>query len=283
MSWRYVLLFGLLPAAVAFVVRMFVKEPERWTAAAATAARRARVREIFAPGHAARARSARSSSPSIALITWWTCNAFIQVAGQRASPAPKRSRADSTPTRHRRAQAELDQTRDATASTGADCSARCSRFRSPRRSGRRTDVRHLLRVPRPRRCFATFGLDLPAETRLYMYFFIGLTVFGVFGSFTFYLPELFPTRLRSTGQRLLLQHRPRGRRPAAYSRWAPSPNAGQGRSRHHHAHAVHDRLRAAHRACCSMHWVIETRGPEDARLNHGWSARHQRCSSRPAR
>jgi hypothetical protein len=46
---------------------------------------------------------------------------------------------------------------------------------------------------------ATFGLDLPADTRLYMYFFIGLTVFGVFGSFTFYLPELFPTRLRSTG------------------------------------------------------------------------------------
>ena len=46
---------------------------------------------------------------------------------------------------------------------------------------------------------ATFGLDLPSETRLYMYFFIGLTVFGVFGSFTFYLPELFPTRLRSTG------------------------------------------------------------------------------------
>jgi hypothetical protein len=32
-----------------------------------------------------------------------------------------------------------------------------------------------------------------------MYFFIGLTVFGVFGSFTFYLPELFPTRLRATG------------------------------------------------------------------------------------
>ena len=46
---------------------------------------------------------------------------------------------------------------------------------------------------------ATFGLDLPSETRLYMYFFIGLTVFGVFGSFTYYLPELFPTRLRGTG------------------------------------------------------------------------------------
>jgi hypothetical protein len=32
-----------------------------------------------------------------------------------------------------------------------------------------------------------------------MYFPIGLTVFGVFGSFTYYLPELYPTRLRGTG------------------------------------------------------------------------------------
>src|SRR5438132_9280058 len=40
---------------------------------------------------------------------------------------------------------------------------------------------------------------LVAEMRLYMYFAIGLTVFGVFGSFTYYLPELFPTRLRGTG------------------------------------------------------------------------------------
>ena len=45
----------------------------------------------------------------------------------------------------------------------------------------------------------TFGLDLAPEARLYMYFPIGLTVFGIFGSFTYYLPELFPTRLRATG------------------------------------------------------------------------------------
>ena len=47
--------------------------------------------------------------------------------------------------------------------------------------------------------FATFGLDFAPETRLSMYFWIGLSVFGVFGSFTYYLPELFPTRLRGTG------------------------------------------------------------------------------------
>ena len=32
-----------------------------------------------------------------------------------------------------------------------------------------------------------------------MYFPIGLSVFGVFGAFTYYLPELYPTRLRGTG------------------------------------------------------------------------------------
>jgi len=46
---------------------------------------------------------------------------------------------------------------------------------------------------------AAFGLPLAPETRIIMYFPIGLTVFGVFGSFTYYLPELFPTRLRGTG------------------------------------------------------------------------------------
>ena len=44
-----------------------------------------------------------------------------------------------------------------------------------------------------------FGLDLDPFTRLYFAFPIGLSVFGVFGSFTYYLPELFPTRLRGTG------------------------------------------------------------------------------------
>ena len=40
---------------------------------------------------------------------------------------------------------------------------------------------------------------MPAETRLFMFFIIGVPVFGVFGAFPYYLPELFPTRLRATG------------------------------------------------------------------------------------
>ena len=47
--------------------------------------------------------------------------------------------------------------------------------------------------------WVTFGVDLAAQTRLYMFGAIGVTVFGVFGAFSFYLPELFPMRLRGTG------------------------------------------------------------------------------------
>jgi hypothetical protein len=46
---------------------------------------------------------------------------------------------------------------------------------------------------------AAFGLPLPSETRLYMYFPIGMTVWGCTAAFTFYLREPFPTRLRGTG------------------------------------------------------------------------------------
>jgi MFS family permease len=46
---------------------------------------------------------------------------------------------------------------------------------------------------------ANFGLDLPPEWRIRGYFAIGISVYGVFAAFTFYLPELFPTRLRGLG------------------------------------------------------------------------------------
>jgi hypothetical protein len=45
----------------------------------------------------------------------------------------------------------------------------------------------------------TFGLDVTPEVRQNLYFLDGLFVFGVFGAFTYYLPELYPTRLRGTG------------------------------------------------------------------------------------
>jgi MFS family permease len=44
-----------------------------------------------------------------------------------------------------------------------------------------------------------FGIDWSPEWRLTLVFFIGLSLYGVFAAFNFYLPELFPPRLRGLG------------------------------------------------------------------------------------
>ena len=193
-SWRYVLIFGLLPAAFAFWIRTLVKEPERWEAAAASAPP-PRLREIFAPEIWPRTRSALIVAV-VALITWWSCNAFIPVVVANL------------------AQAEALQ-------LGLDKTATSVLIESWKTQG--TAIFNvggllgtLLTIPLAKHwgrkpmfalylgfssiaLLTTYGLDLEPQVRLYMYFFIGLTVFGIFGSFTFYLPELFPTRLRATG------------------------------------------------------------------------------------
>jgi len=194
MSWRYVLLFGLLPAGVAFVVRIFIHEPERWTAAASTAAP-ARVREIFAPGIRKRTVSALIVT-FVALITWWTCNAFIQSLVNTLAGAEAVTRGlDASAT------AALKQSWIKIATLCFNWGGLLGTLLTiplAKTLGRRT-LYGIYFACSAVALLATFGLDLASETRLYMYFFIGLTVFGGFGSFTFYLPELFPTRLRSTG------------------------------------------------------------------------------------
>ena len=114
-SWRFVFLFGLIPAAVAFVVRMFVREPERWTRPPRTRRPRACAR---CSRPSIRARRASGFVAVVALITWWTCNAFIQAVansarGCRSRGARARCRGD------RGAQAELDEDSRPTASTWA--------------------------------------------------------------------------------------------------------------------------------------------------------------------
>ncbi len=193
-SWRYVLLFGLLPAAVAFVVRIFVKEPEKWAAAASTAPP-ARLREIFQPALLPSTISALIVAV-IALITWWSCNAFIAVVATTMAQAEASLRA-------------LDPLATVSLVEGwKQIATNMFNFGGlvgtlltiyfAKRFGRRTMYKVYFSAA-ALSLMVTFGLDIPAESRLYLYFFIGLTVFGIFGSFTFYLPELFPTRLRSTG------------------------------------------------------------------------------------
>ncbi|MBV9214711.1 MAG: MFS transporter, partial [Acidobacteria bacterium] len=195
-SWRYVFLFGLLPAAVAFVVRLFIKEPDRWKSLKEGEVKlHPKIRELFQPKYRALTISGLCMAMT-ALITWWSCNAFISVVAKGLAAK-------------------------AAASQGLDAAAATALGNQWLRDA--TNIFNLggliatvLTIPAAKllgrkkmffiyflgsavALFAAFGLDMDPRTRLYMYFPIGLTTYGIFGAFTFYLPELFPTRLRGTG------------------------------------------------------------------------------------
>jgi MFS family permease len=193
-SWRFVFLCGLIPAAVAFIVRTFVREPERWNHAAAGGAH-PRIAELFTPEHR-RATLGGFAMAVVALITWWSVNAFISIVASGLA-------------RETAAAGALNPAATSTLVTSWTTRANnwfnlggllgtLLTIPAAKVLGRRAmfGIYYALSAVA---VMVAFGLELPAEMRLTMYFFIGLTVFGVFGSFTYYLPELFPTRLRGTG------------------------------------------------------------------------------------
>ena len=192
-AWRYVFLSGLLPAAVALLVRLFVKEPERW--AKLTDRRPPKVAELFSPANRALTISGLITAVT-ALITWWTCNAFIPViasglAGVQAAADGLTGSAVTALKESWKAQATNWFNLGGLIGTLLTVPA-------AKLLGRRA-MFGIYFVVSGVSILAAFGLDLRPETHLIMYFPIGLSVFGVFGSFTYYLPELFPTRLRGTG------------------------------------------------------------------------------------
>jgi MFS family permease len=193
-SWRYVFLAGLAPVILALLIRVFVRESTQWTAAAARE-HPPSPRELFEPG----IRKLTISGAGVAVtavVSWWACNAFVPLlgstlAGEHAAHlglAPGASRL-------------LAESWKARASNAFNVGGLLGSFAAialSRGLGRRPMfVTYFLYSAAM--LFATFGLDLAPPTRLTMLFFVGAGVYGVFGTFPFYLPELFPARLRATG------------------------------------------------------------------------------------
>lgn len=192
-SWRYVFLFGLLPAAVAFIVRLFVREPERWQAVRERS--QVALRDIFRPPH--RHHTIMGAfTVVIALIGWWSCNAFIPVVASGLA----RTSAEAHGLARGATQALIENWKLIATVTFNIGGLLGTLLTIPlaKHLGRRP-MFALYFAASAAAILATFGLDMPAESRLYMFFLIGVPVFGVFGAFPFYLPELFPTRLRATG------------------------------------------------------------------------------------
>lgn len=192
-AWRYVFLFGLVPAAVAFVVRFFIKEPERWQKVSTSAP--PTLSELFSPKFLTITLSGFGMA-LVALVTWWSSNAFI------ATVATGLANAEATiqglaPV----ATQQLIQSWIKLATNVFNLGGLIGTLLTiplAKNMGRKP-MYVIYFVLSAASLMFTFGLDIPPHDRLYGYFFIGLSVFGVFGSFTYYLPELYPTRLRATG------------------------------------------------------------------------------------
>ena len=192
-SWRYVFLCGLIPAAVAFAVRLFIKEPERWKNVASQS--HAKISELFSPQYIRLTISGLAMAIT-ALIMWWSCNAFIPVVAKGLSVREAQLLSLDAAATELMGQEWI---KTATNSfnlgglIGTLLTIPAAKFLG------RKKMFFIYYLAAAASLMAAFGLDLDPHTRLYFYFPIGLTVFGVFGSFTYYLPELFPTRLRGTG------------------------------------------------------------------------------------
>lgn len=193
-SWRYVFLCGLIPAALAIAIRFLVKEPESWTERSVDF-KAPQLSELFTPELWPATRSGLGLAV-VALLTWWSCNAFIPVvAGTLAQATAKTQGLNIAQT------SSLIESWKTIASESFNWGGLIGTLLTVpiAKSIGRKPMFAIYFIGSSIALFATFATDLPPETRLRMYFFIGLTVFGIFGSFTYYLPELFPQRLRSTG------------------------------------------------------------------------------------
>jgi MFS family permease len=195
LAWRYVFLAGLLPAVVAVGVRALLHESALWQASRAAGARGSSPRELFAPGLRAATLGALFAAV-VAILTWWACNAFIPSLG--ASLAAEQARhAGLAPAATRALQAAW-KTHASNAFNLGGLLGTFAAIPLARLLGRRpTFVAYFLWSALA--LFVTFGPSLPPEPRLAMLSLVGAGVFGIFGAFVFYLPELFPARLRATG------------------------------------------------------------------------------------
>ncbi|HEX5097897.1 MAG TPA: MFS transporter [Polyangiaceae bacterium] len=187
LSWRVVFLTGLVPAAVAIVIRLKVKEPETWKPA-----QEPRVAELFVPPLRRRTLGGFAMA-LVALITWWSCGAFIPVVAaqlaQELKPLPPPLELAVIKTQF------ITRGSNAFNLGGLIGTLLCI----PAASLGRKNLFRVYFTASVAALLLTFIPSWPATTRLNLLFTLGLSVFGVFGAFPFYLPELFPMRLRGTG------------------------------------------------------------------------------------
>jgi len=193
-SWRVVFLCGLIPAGIAFIVRYFLHEPESW-AAERERAPPVQLRELFVPP-IRRLTICGTLTALVALIAWWSSNAFLPtVATELARESARLSGLDATST------VMLIERWKMHATLAFNVGGLMGILLSipiAKRLGRKAMFAIYFAISSVA-IFTAFGMELEYLGRLLSYVIVGVGVYGVAGVFAFYLPELFPTRVRATG------------------------------------------------------------------------------------
>jgi MFS family permease len=198
-SWRWVMLVGAGPAALTFVIRLFVPESEKWKASTARHGIARPVREIFAPGLIRNTLLAISFA-SVALIVTW---GIVQWIPLWANDMP----GNTNP----KVKAWSQFWQSSGAAIGCVVAALAGGA-----FGRRVTY-FFLCVASLAVCQWLFrGFDVVSAGFFAVVFLTGACTASFYGWLPLYLPELFPTRVRATGQGLAFNF---GRVMAAAGAW----------------------------------------------------------------
>ncbi len=193
-SWRYVFLCGLMPATLAILVRWFLHEPERWQRAAKLEAP-PKPGALFSDSLRPGTISGLFTSVT-ALLTWWTIGAFSPLlSSSLAHDHALLSGLDAAATQ------VLAEQWKAEASNWFNIGGLIGALLAiplAKQFGRRAmfALYYLLTLLA---ILGVFGLELEPHSRVRGFLALGIGVYGIFAAFIFYLPELFPTRLRALG------------------------------------------------------------------------------------
>lgn len=181
-SWRWVALVGAAPALLAFLIRLFVPESERWQHAARVAPIRP-VREILRPPYV-RTTLLAALLTSVVLIGTWGSVQWLPLWADKlthgAVPAAKA---------HTQLFSALGAVFGSIA--GAWLGAK---------AGRRPAYFSLCLFSLVACAFLFRGVSHYGALFLGMTFIVGAATASFFGWLPLYLPEIFPTRIRATAQ-----------------------------------------------------------------------------------
>ena len=183
-GWRWVLGACALPALFTFFLRVFVPESEKWLHAAATGPRPS-ITAIFAPGLRHRSLLAAAMG-SVVLVATWGAVHWITPWIQSETGSQK-----------------LTNYAQMALGTGALCGAFCGAFLG--QFVTRRGMYLSLCLGALLACGVIFRLDLRGGDNIQPWFWLLVWLTGFFSASFYgwlppYLPELFPTRVRATGQ-----------------------------------------------------------------------------------